>query len=505
MDTSPNFRPTALRKCTSRRRPHPELDLHGAVAGVDVGPVGCGGEDPRGGFPREPGRRPSSLDGIPPRRLRAPFPADVGFGANWLSAEATWSQIRPLTPPLTHGIHGSNNPRLHLSGGLPDGGGTRMSTRGGQREQVTVSSARLLAIGLVVAFFVAACGTAVDETDAGVEPAVEPEGKPDELIVRTWGDIYQEALLEGAAASFTAETGIPVVWDLTTHDVINTRALTAIRAGDRPPVDVVYNTGIAAAQAAAQELIVPLASDIVTHLDELNQTVAQPSDGSWDWVGFYSYSLPFLYRTDMVGEGELTSWEDLYDPKWANSIEVCDWVFCHLAPMARILGLELDEDDLTPLWEKLRTLRPNIALIGSDAEAVQALITGQAKISIHLVAVGLAAQAEGAPVAWVVPEEGVTVERDAMYVLRNLPPETEYYAQVFINHVLSQENQSLLADKLGVVPVHLSATLPDFMRGDPAFPFTEEDIQRYGVLAPTELLAENESEWQAEYERALKG
>src|SRR5262249_4285930 len=162
----------------------------------------------------------------------------------------------------------------------------------------------------------------------------------------------------------------------TNYAVINTKLHTAIRSGQRPPVDVAYNTGISAAGATARRLTVPLDPSIVKNLDALNLLVAKPSRssaGNWDWVGIYSYTIPILYRSDEVSPKQLDSWLNLFDPKWKRNIEACDWVYCWLPQMAKIMKLDLAKDDLSPLWKKMSTLRPNIALIGSDADSVKAL------------------------------------------------------------------------------------------------------------------------------------
>jgi hypothetical protein len=62
----------------------------------------------------------------------------------------------------------------------------------------------------------------------------------------------------------------------------------------------------------------------------------------------------------------------------------------------------------------------------------------------------------------------------------------------------------LLADKLGAVPVNLNTKLPEYMVGDPAFPFTTEEVEKYAIVVPTDVLAENNSEWQTQFDQALK-
>ena len=76
---------------------------------------------------------------------------------------------------------------------------------------------------------------------------------------------------------------------------------------------------------------------------------------------------------------------------------------------------------------------------------------------------------------------------------------------VFINEILSVPNQEMIARNIGEVPVNLNAKLPDFMKDDPAaFPFTEEDFEKYAIVVPVEASARNKNDWQAAYTAAIQ-
>jgi hypothetical protein len=166
------------------------------------------------------------------------------------------------------------------------------------------------------------------------------------------------------------------------------------------------------------------------------------------------------------------------------------------------LSLDVETDDLQPVWDKIAELRPNIAATGDEEEFLSGIDGGEFDIGITLAATAL--EAEG--LAWVTPKEGSTVSTEAFWVPAGLPVETTYWVQVFINETLAAENQTLIAENLGEVPTNLGATLPDFMVEDPAtFPFTEEDIEKYALVFPVEVGAKNNDEWQAAYTAAIQG
>ena len=66
-----------------------------------------------------------------------------------------------------------------------------------------------------------------------VPPA--PATKPEKLIIRNWGDPWKSFFAQTAGKTFERATGIPVVWDTSEIDVVQTRIQTAVRAGQRPP------------------------------------------------------------------------------------------------------------------------------------------------------------------------------------------------------------------------------------------------------------------------------
>ena len=341
--------------------------------------------------------------------------------------------------------------------------------------------------------------------------ATKPDKKPDKIIMRTWGEPWNTIMAAGPGRSFTEETGIPVVFDLTDENPIQTKVRSAIRAGDRPPVDIVNNTSANGYLSVRQDLIVPLSTEIVTYLGEITPEVSLPTsslpvtDAGWPYVKVYSYTTPIVYAKDRVDPSTIKSWEDLFDPRFKGRIGVEDYYYEVTMPLAKMLGVDPRKDPkLTPVWDKLAKLKPNIGAI-VNAEALSKVIaSGEIDMFVALVGNAIAARDLGADVGWLVPKEGVYLASDCVYVLKNLPPETEYYAQVFVNHLLSPANQSLMTKEFGTIPVHPQATLPDFMVGDPAFPVTPEQIAKYAIITPEDLQATNQANWQAAYDRILK-
>jgi spermidine/putrescine-binding protein len=334
--------------------------------------------------------------------------------------------------------------------------------------------------------------------------AKPPATKPEKLIVRTWSGPFEKALELGPARTFSEETGIQVAYNRTFENVTFTQTQAAVRAGRRPPIDVEWSTPIFGILEGVQGLLTPLNPEIVTNVAQVNKTPGQPPNGSWDWVGAYAYTVPIVYRTDKIQQGSFSTWENLWSPDYEGAIGFCSVIICTLPTVAKLVGVDIETADMTPVWNKYRALKPNIgALGGAD---IQPLIAGEQDILIDLVSYGVQGRDEGHPIGWEVPQEGATMDRDTFWVVGNLPEDVAYYAQVFVNHVLDRNNQEIISDTLGVIPISTEAQLPAYMQEDPAaFPFTQEDIDQYAIIGNTEVMAKHHDEWQASFDQALKG
>jgi spermidine/putrescine-binding protein len=355
-----------------------------------------------------------------------------------------------------------------------------------------LNSLTVLATSLVLASTLVAGGAGASA------PAEEPSTKPERLIVRTWGGPWQSTYAEGAAASFTKKTGIPVELDLTDYNEIQVKVRQAVSAGRRPPVDVVLTTQTLAFAAQVQNISAPLDQHLLTNLGDLS-SLAMPK-GAANYINVSTYSQPVIYNPKEVSLPDNISWQELFDDKYAGRLFVTNTYPSLLYPVAKMLGLDVQTDDLTPAFDKIAELRNGIAATGDEEEFIAAVEAREVVIGVTLVATAL--EVDG--LKWIVPKEGATVQSESFWIPKDLPDGVAYWAQVFVNETLSAANQAKIASGIGEVPVNLKATIPDFMRGDPAFPFTDEDIAKYGIIVPVEFAAQNQDRWQSAYTAAIQ-
>lgn len=343
-----------------------------------------------------------------------------------------------------------------------------------------------------------ACGNESSSPQTSSGPLKRPTTKPDKLVVRTWGDPWQQAYADGPAAAFTRRTGIPVQFDTTDFNEIQAKIKAAVNAGQRPPVDVVVTIESSAYIAGVQNLSAALDTDVVSRFAELNE-FGRPAEGS-GYVNVTSYSQPMVYAADRVRIAQGASIAELWKPQYKGRVFVPSTSpEALLAPVAKSLGIDDLSGDLTPVWERLAELSPNIGASGDEEEFLSGVQRRQIDLGVTLAAT--AREAEG--LQWRVPSEGASLSFEALYVPTGLPADVRYYANVFVNEALSPDSGTGFAEALGEVPTHPQAKPADFMQGDPAFPFTPEDMDRYALRIDPEAFARNKDRWSAEYVAAI--
>jgi hypothetical protein len=105
---------------------------------------------------------------------------------------------------------------------------------------------------------------------------------------------------------------------------------------------------------------------------------------------------------------------------------------------------------------------------------------------------------------WIVPTEGVSMSADGVYIPTGLPDEVTYYAQLLINELLSPQGQTDYSAAIAAVPVNTKATPLASMKGDPAYPFTDEEIAKYGIIIDNEVSTKNQDAWVEAFTTALQ-
>ncbi|MEX0970237.1 MAG: Fe(3+) ABC transporter substrate-binding protein [Paracoccaceae bacterium] len=183
----------------------------------------------------------------------------------------------------------------------------------------------------------------------------------------------QPELIQPMLDAFTAETGIAVNIAFLQDGMIE-----RLKAeGARSPADIILTVDIANLSAIVDEGVTqPVVSDVI------NANIpAQFRDPEGDWIGLTSRARIAYVSNERVAEGELTTYEDLADPRWEGRI--CTRSGLHnynVALVAAFLAHHGEAETLT--W--LEALKANLARSpqGNDRGQVKSIWAGECDISL---------------------------------------------------------------------------------------------------------------------------
>lgn len=173
--------------------------------------------------------------------------------------------------------------------------------------------------------------------------------------------------------AFTAETGIDV-----NVVFLNKGMVERLKAeGDRSPADLVMTTDISRLTAVFDEgLTQPVVTDALTA--NVPEAFRQP-DGHW--YGLTMRARIVYASKDRVADGEITTYEDLTDPKWAGRICTRSGTHAYnLALTAAVISHKGEE--AAGAW--LEGVKANLARRpqGNDRAQVKAIWAGECDISL---------------------------------------------------------------------------------------------------------------------------
>jgi len=185
---------------------------------------------------------------------------------------------------------------------------------------------------------------------------------------------YREpALLQPLTDAFTAETGINV-----NVAFLNKGMIERLQAeGKRSPADLIFTVDISRLAAAVNAgLTQPVTSDVLT--TNVPDIYHDP-DGHW-W-GLTTRARIVYASKDRVADGEVTTYEDLADPKWKGRI--CTRSGTHAYTIGLVSAMiEHHGAEETKTW--LEGVKSNLARKpqGNDRAQVKAIWSGECDISL---------------------------------------------------------------------------------------------------------------------------
>ncbi len=183
----------------------------------------------------------------------------------------------------------------------------------------------------------------------------------------------QPELIKPLTDAFTAETGIVV-----NVVFLNKGMVERLKAeGDRSPADVVFTVDISRLNAVVEAgLTQPVESEALT--DNIPEIYRDPDN---HWFGVTTRARIIYASKDRVADGEVTTYEDLADPKWKGRI--CTRSGTHAYNVALTSAvIEHAGEDGAKTW--LEGVKSNLARKpqGNDRAQVKAIWAGECDISV---------------------------------------------------------------------------------------------------------------------------
>lgn len=183
----------------------------------------------------------------------------------------------------------------------------------------------------------------------------------------------QPELIAPLTEAFTAETGIEVNTAFLKKGMIE--KLSA--EGDRSPADVILTVDISRLNdVVAAGLTQPVTSEV------LNANIpASFRDPAGHWFGLTTRARIVYASKERVADGEVTTYEDLADPKWKGRICTRSGTHAYNVALTAAMLAHHDEAEVTA-W--LEGVKANLARKpqGNDRAQVKAIWAGECDISI---------------------------------------------------------------------------------------------------------------------------
>lgn len=299
-----------------------------------------------------------------------------------------------------------------------------------------------LLLAAVSVLTLTACGTSTVKTEAG-------KGS---LNIFVWTEYVPESVIKG----FEEKTGITV--NVSTFST-NEDMLAKVKAESEGAFDIVQPSDYMVKQMIDQGMLEKLDAAKLTNIGNIGTAYLKPS---YDPTG--EYSMPYLggvggiaVNTAKIAD-TITSYNDLFNPKYSKSLVVLDDFRATIGMTARSMGLSMNETDPAKLAEiktKLLTLKDIVKLYDSDSPK-SALISGDCTLGFCWSAEIALAMEENPDIKIVYPSEGAFLFMDNWCV----PKGAKNYdaAMEFINYMMEAETSKAVSEEFPYLNPNTAAT-----------------------------------------------
>ena len=309
------------------------------------------------------------------------------------------------------------------------------------------------------------------------EPAQKASSKNNTLTIYNWGDYIDPDLI----SKFEKKTGYQV--DYETFDS-NEAMYTKIKQGGTS-YDLAVPSDYMIQKMKKANMLVKLDHSKLTGLkyyDQrfLNQTFDKGNEYS---VPYFWGTLGIVYNDQYVTEGDITTWNDLWNAKWRNSIMLTD-------SSRDMMGIALasnnesvnstDNGTLLAAKGKLDALMPNVKAIVAD-EIKTYMVQGEAKLAVVYSGDAADMMAQNSHLHYVLPKGRGNLWFDNLVMPKTVKNKKAAYA--FINFMSEPKNAAQNAEYVGYSTPNKAAKklLPTAISSDLSWYPTDEQLAQLEV------------------------
>lgn len=274
----------------------------------------------------------------------------------------------------------------------------------------------------------------------------------EKVYVYNWTEYIPESVLQ----EFTKETGIEVVYS--TYDS-NETMYAKLKLIQKDGYDVVFPSTYFVNKMGREGMLQPLDRALLPNMKDLDPGLL---DKAYDKGNVYS--IPYMWgstgigvNVDEVPVAEITSWKNLWDPKYKGKLLLQDDVreVFHMA--LKIKGYSsntTDPKEIEQAYLLLKELMPNVLLFNSDSPRLPYL-AGEVSLGMIWNGEAYMAEQENKAIQYVYPTEGVNLWVDSFVIpksARNIKN-----AHAFINFMMKPEIAKICVEENGYATPVLTA------------------------------------------------
>ncbi|MBT9373240.1 ABC transporter substrate-binding protein [Rhizobium sp. CSW-27] len=291
----------------------------------------------------------------------------------------------------------------------------------------------------------------------GFPNIVRAQGK--KLRIGVYGGYFKDTFDAEVFPEFTATTGIAVESVAEpTGEAWLIQLQQAEKAG-KSPVDISMMAQVGVIRGMNSGLWAPLDSKKMPNTSNVKQNLVRSNAaGEVMAVAATSWYITLVSNTEVFPEAP-TSWKDMWDPKYKNTLgllaNVGNSYLLEIVAKVYFGGLNyLDTDEgIRACVAKVGELKPNVRLWYRDeAQFEQALKSGEIPMGQYYHDVTGLAILDGFPVRSTMPIEGGLLDYGSWAITKSAAPSLDL-AHVYIDYMSQPAIQAKLARKLGSAPV----------------------------------------------------